>query len=122
MAACISGFPAFAENDGKREVRKEHKEAVAYSIALLVLQACSASEGSISKCKRIIDKPSLTLPALKEIFLSVLSPAPLSPSRMRRSILLAACISGFPAFAENDGKREVRKAAATKSSCLPSRF
>ena len=43
------------------------------------------------------------------VFLSVLSPAPLSPSRMRRSSLLAACISGFPAFAENDGKREVRK-------------
>ena len=39
LAACISGFPAFAENDGKREVRKEHKEAVAYSFALLALQA-----------------------------------------------------------------------------------
>ena len=72
----------------------------------------------------VIDKPSLTLPALKEIFLSVLSPAPWSPSRMRRSSLLAACISGFPAFAENDGKREAREerkaaAAITKSSCLP---
>ena len=39
LAARISGLPAFAENDGKREVRKEHKEAVAYSFALHVLQA-----------------------------------------------------------------------------------
>ena len=46
------------------------------------------------------------------------------PRAFVTSSLLAACISGFPAFAENDGKREVRKAALaiTMLSCLPQRL